>query len=288
MAERVVPLGDVEIWSEELGDPAGPPLLLIMGAAASAMGWPDGLVGLLTAGGHRVIRYDHRDTGRSTRRDFAAHPYPFIAFVRDAVGVLDAYGVASAHVVGASMGGAIGQLLALGHPDRVRTLTVMMTTALDVFFSGDASGLPEPDPRVLKVLAAGIAGPAADRDAEIDKRVAMWRALAGEALPFDPEEFRRLEERVIDHAGDLTPVKAHAQVTETPAVTAADLRAITTPTLVIQGTHDPFFPPPHGQRLAEAIPGARLLEIPGMGHALPKVVHHRIAEAILAHTRPRP
>jgi pimeloyl-ACP methyl ester carboxylesterase len=92
MAERIVPVRDIDIWTEEFGDPADPPLLLVMGAATSAMGWPDELVELLATGGHWVIRYDHRDTGRSTRRDFAAH--------RDAVGVLDAYGITAAHVVG--------------------------------------------------------------------------------------------------------------------------------------------------------------------------------------------
>ncbi len=293
MTERIVRVGDVEIWSEELGDPADPPLLLVMGANTSAMGWPNELVALLVAGGHLVIRYDHRDTGRSTRRDFATHPYGVADLARDAVGLLDGYGIRAAHVVGASMGGTLGQLLALDHRDRLRTLTVMITAALDVDFVGNMKraiagqpspdGLPTPDPRVLALLASQ-SGPATDREAELDRRVEVWRALAGGVLPFDSAEFRRLEERAIEHAGTLVPSTAHALATPVPLARGAELGGITTSTLVIQGPEDPLNPPPHGRHLAEAIPGSRLVEIPGMGHALPSAVHRPLAEAILTHT----
>ncbi|MGH8888007.1 MAG: alpha/beta fold hydrolase [Egibacteraceae bacterium] len=285
VGERIVPVRDVEIWTEEFGDPADPPLLLVMGAFASAMGWPDELVGLLVTGGHRVIRYDHRDTGRSTRHDFAAHPYAFADLAKDAVGVLDGYGIDAAHVVGASMGGVIGQLLALDHRDRLRTLTVMISAALDVYFLYDAGGLPTPDPQVLAVVQAP---PTADREAEVDRRVRVWRALAGDVLAFDPEEFRRREERAIDHAGDLAVATGHALAAATPLARGAELGGITTPTLVIQGPQDPLFPLPHGRHLAEVIPDARLVEIPGMGHALPSVAHGPLADAILAHTHQHP
>lgn len=297
MTERIVRVGDVEIWSEELGDPADSPLLLVMGANTSAMGWPDELVALLVAGGHRVIRYDHRDTGRSTRRDFATHPYDITDLARDAIGLLDGYGIGAAHVVGASLGGTIGQVLALDHRDRLRTLTVMITAALDVDFVGNMKraiagqpspdGLPTPDSRVLALLAAQ-GGPATDREAELARRVAVWRALAGTVLPFDPAEFRRLEERAIEHAGTLAPSTAHALATPVPLERGAELGGITTPTLVIQGPEDPLNPPPHGRHLAEAIPGSRLVEIPGMGHALPSAVYRPLVEAILTHTREYP
>jgi len=130
--------------------------------------------------------------------------------------------------------------------------------------------------------------PPADREAELDRRVAVWRMLAGDALPFDPEEFRRWEERAIDHAGDLSSTTAHALATPTPLARGAELGGITTPTLVIQGPLDQINPPPHGRHLAESIPGARLVEIPGMGHALPSAVHRPLAEVILAHTHQHP
>ncbi|MGH8904381.1 MAG: alpha/beta fold hydrolase [Egibacteraceae bacterium] len=288
MAERIVPVGDVKIWTEALGDPADPPLLLVTGAAASAMSWPDELVELLVAGDHRVIRYDHRDTGRSTRRDFASHPYGFADLARDAVGVLDGYGIDAAHVVGASMGGVLGQLLAIDHRDRLRTLTVMISTGLDVFFLDDAGGLPTPDQGVMNAVLAVLTEPAADREVELDRRVAVWRMLAGDVLTFDPEEARQWEERAIDHAGDLASTTAHALATPPPLARRAELGGITAPTLVIQGTEDPLFPPPHGRHLADMIPGARLVEIPGMGHVMPSVVHRPLADAILAHTHQHP
>ncbi|HEY8372245.1 MAG TPA: alpha/beta fold hydrolase [Pseudonocardiaceae bacterium] len=293
MAERMVQVGDVQLWTEELGDPTAPPLLLIMGANTSAMGWPDELVTLLVDGGLRVIRYDHRDTGRSTRRDFAAHPYSVADLAEDALGVLDAYGIEAAHVLGLSLGGTIGQLLALDHRERLLTLTVTMTCALDVDFAGNwmralagepsPDDLPTPEPAVVRAVTAARAEPATDRETELEQRVAVWRALAGTALPFDPEEFRRWEERDIDHSGTLQPPTAHSLATPVPRERGAELTGVTTPTLVIQGMEDPLNPPPHGQHLADLIPTARLVEIPGMGHALSGPVHQPFAEAVLTH-----
>lgn len=297
MAERLIPAGEVTLWSEDFGEPTAPALLLIMGANASAMGWPDEFVALLASGGLHVIRYDHRDTGRSTSRSFVEHPYTLADLARDAIHVLEGYGITSAHVFGFSMGGTLGQVLALDYRERLRTLTLAATAALDVdfvgnitrAFSGEPSpdGLPTPDPEILRVLSQR-AGSGRDRAAELDRRVAEWRALSGEELPFDAEEFRRWEERGIDHAGSLVQPSAHALATPVPLARGAELRGITTPTLVIQGPKDPLNPPPHGRHLAESIPGARLVELPGMGHALPRAVHRPLADAILAHVRRTP
>ncbi|WNG45948.1 alpha/beta fold hydrolase [Archangium minus] len=293
MAERKVVSGEVELWSEDFGDPRDPALLLIMGANASGVTWPEEFISLLVAGGHRVIRYDHRDTGRSTYRDFTRYPYSVTDLARDAVSVLDGHGVQRAHVVGLSMGGTLGQVLALDHRERLLTLTVMLTAALGVDFVGNMEraskgqptldGLPTPDPRVLAVLARR-SEPVRDRASELDRRVAEWRALSGDKLPFDASEFRRYEERVIDHAGSLVQPSAHALATPVPLVRGAELRGITTPTLVIQGGQDPLNPPPHGLHLAQSIPGARLVELPNMGHALPSAIHQPLADAILEHT----
>ncbi|QRK04870.1 alpha/beta fold hydrolase [Archangium violaceum] len=293
MAERMIVSGEVELWSEDLGDPRDPTLLLIMGANASGVSWPEEFIALLVAGGHHVIRYDHRDTGRSTCRDFTRHPYSLIDLARDAVSVLDGHGVQRAHVVGLSMGGTLGQVLALDHRERLHTLTVMLTAALGVDFVGNMErafkgqptldGLPTPDPRVLAVLARR-AEPVRDRASELDRRVTEWRALSGDKIPFDVDEFRRYEERVIAHAGSLVQPSAHALATPVPLARGAELRGITTPTLVIQGGQDPLNPPPHGRHLAQSIPGARLVELPDMGHALPSAIHRPLADAILDHT----
>jgi pimeloyl-ACP methyl ester carboxylesterase len=293
MPEKTARSGDVELWTEGVGRPVDAPVLLIMGANASAKHWPPEFVSMLVAGGRFVLRYDHRDTGRSTRRDFARHPYAVADLAADAVAVLDAWALESAHVVGLSMGGTVGQILALDHRRRLRTLTLMCTAALDVDFAGNVGralrgepspdGLPTPDPAILRVLVRR-AEPVADRAAEVARRVDEWRALSGGEVPFVEEDFRRLEEDAIDHAGTHVQPIAHAFAAPFPVSRGKELRGVTTPTLVIQGMLDPLNPPPHGRHLADLIPGARLVEVPGLGHSLPKAFHREVAGLILEHT----
>lgn len=296
MPEKWARTQDVELWTEDLGAASAPPLLLVMGANASAMTWPDALLDALAEGGHRVLRYDHRDTGRSTTRDFSVRPYGISDLARDALAVLDAHGVGAAHVVGFSMGATIGQLLALDHRERLSSLTLVAGAAIDVDFLGNIArslrgekspdGLPVPSALVLSVLGKR-AEPPADREAALDRRVEEWRALAGTAIPFDPLEFRRLEERAMDHAGTFAQPRNHAYAAPVPLSRGAELARVTTPTLVVQPPCDRLNPPPHGRHLAELIPGAKLVEVPGMGHALPRAVCEPLARVILAHTRGR-
>ncbi|MFC9128847.1 alpha/beta fold hydrolase [Streptomyces sp. NPDC057099] len=295
MSERIVPSGDVELWSDDFGDPADPALLLVMGGNLSALGWPDEFARRLADGGLHVIRYDHRDTGRSTTRDFAAHPYGFGELAADAVAVLDGWGVDRAHVVGLSMGATITQVVALDHHDRLSSLTMLLGGGLDIDFDANIErvmrgeptldGLPGPQQPFLDALAL-MNQPAEGRAAEVAKRVSKWRILSGTGVPFDDAEYARWEERAIDHAGGaLAEPYAHYSLTLPPPARAAELRDVTVPTLVIQAEHDPIAPAPHGKHLAGLIPTARLAEIPGMGHALPSSVHGPLAEVILAHTR---
>lgn len=279
MAPRIVDAGQVRLWSEELGDQEGAPIFLIMGANASAMGWPDEFVGLLLDGGHRVIRYDHRDTGQSTT--VADATYDFADLTQDALAVLDAHGVDSAHVVGVSMGGLIGQLLAVDHPERVRTLTLALTGALDM---GSTEEAPDHGERISRMIA--LAEPGADEQSELDRRVALWRELHGDVLPFDAAEYRRLEERAIAHAGTFLPATGHVRLgASTLPHGADDLREVDTPTLILQGSEDPFYPLGFGRHLAGLLPNARLRELEGLGHSIPAVMHSVLAEAILDHVR---
>jgi pimeloyl-ACP methyl ester carboxylesterase len=292
MPGRLINTGEVTLWLEEFGPPDGGVVLLVAGANASAFMWPDGFVTLLAEEGYRVIRYDHRDTGRSTRRPFDEHPYGIEDLARDAVSILDASGVERAHVVGLSMGGTIGQVLALDHPERLLSLTLMLTTALDVDFAGNylramrgeasVGSLPTPRPEVVAALGRMFT-PGATYEDELRRRVEQWRVLAGDGLPFDPEEFRRIEAAAVEHAVSLMPSTAHAQVRPVPNERGEELRQVRTPTLVIQGMEDPLNPPPHGRHLAALIPGAALVEVPGLGHALPGIAHRPIAKAILEH-----
>ena len=257
-------------------------MLLVMGANASGVAWPDELVARL-AERHRVIVYDHRDTGRSTWA-FAERPYAIRDLAGDALRVLDAFDIDRAHVVGMSMGGVLVQLLLADHPDRLRSATLLCTAALG---SGLAAGgdepaveLPDPDPRLLAMWAE--MGEPRDPDAELAWRVEHWRLLNGDELPFDPAVWRRLEQRVIDHTGRFDSPSAHALADQTGLDRA--LVDVEVPTLVIDAPADPVNPPPHAAHLATVIGSSRLVTIPGMGHALNPAIIDALADAILEHT----
>jgi pimeloyl-ACP methyl ester carboxylesterase len=270
---------DVRLWVRETGAPGAEPLLLVMGANASGLVWPDAFVDAL-ARQHRVISYDHRDTGRSTWA-FDSHPYPITRLAEDAVAVLGALGVARAHVAGMSLGGMLVQLLLLDHPDRLLSATLWGTTALASASDAESAPLPGPDPAVLE-LWEHLADPR-EPEAELDFRVAHWRALRGSG-PFDAAEFRRLEERIVEHAGRFDSPVAHALADTGGLDRGAELVGVRTPALVIDAGQDPVFPSPHADHLAAAIPGARLLRMPTLGHALGSDVVPGLADAVLHHT----
>jgi pimeloyl-ACP methyl ester carboxylesterase len=285
----------VRIWAEDRGSPdASPPtspalstcptlstVLLIMGANASGLAWPEAILDHL-AEHHHVIRYDHRDTGRSTW-GFDAHPFTIGDLATDALAVLDAFGVERAHVVGLSLGGMLTQLLMLDRPERVLSATLLQTRRLPVDPDDQAAEPPGPTPAVLAMWAQF--GDPRDRETELAWRVEHWRVLSGDVLPFDPAEFRALEERVIAHAGRHDIPTGLARADGSALFRGDELAKVSTRTLVLEGPEDPAIPPPNSAVLAAAIPGARLVTIPGMGHGLPAAVVDPVAEAILGHTR---
>jgi pimeloyl-ACP methyl ester carboxylesterase len=267
----------IRLWVEDNASRDASPVLLIMGANAAGLAWPDELVERLGQR-HRVIRYDHRDTGRSTWA-FDAQPYAIADLAKDALAVLDALELDRAHVVGMSMGGILVQLLLLDHPERLISGTLLCTSAL----GARSAGLPDPDPRLL-ALWQHMTEPR-DVQAELDWRVAHWRLLNGAVLDFDADEFRSMEQRIIQYAGRHDNPAAHSRADPSGLDRGADLAAVTVPTLVIGGTADPVKPPPHAAHLAGLIPGARLVTIPGMGHALSRSVVESVSAAIFAHTQ---
>ncbi|MGJ5891624.1 alpha/beta fold hydrolase [Streptomyces niveiscabiei] len=268
------------LWAEERGDPHAPPLLLVMGAQASGLGWPEPLVDLLAAR-HRVIRYDHRDTGRSTW-GFDERPYPITALARDAVAVLDAFGVSRAHVVGLSLGGMLTQLLLADHPERLLSATLMGTSALSEtpYAGGELPGI---DPDVLALWSLPVPDDLT-LGQELDRRVEHWRALHGTLLPFDPAYYRALEGAIIEHTGHHRVNTAHGRADSDGMLRTDALARNAVPTLVIEAPAEPVFPPPHARHLAQVVGAARLVEVPGMGHALPPEVWEPLAKAILEHT----
>jgi len=299
--ERFVPSGEVRLWTERIGSPHDPAVLLIMGTSAQGIGWPDELVDVLVAGGRQVIRFDHRDTGRSTCVDFAARPYALKDMAVDAVAVLDGHDVAAAHIAGASLGGAIGQWLAVHHPERVLTLTAIMSGPLGhdagpawaralAGQDPDPDDLPPPSPRFLRHLAERAAFPSATREEQVTAGLETWRVLNGDALPFDEPAARRFVETSYDRATDFAAAANHDRAGRqmTPD-RLAPLSKITAPALVIHGTEDPLRPLPHGQALAAQIPHARLEAIPGMGHGFfsPGLPRH-VGQIILGHAQSPP
>jgi pimeloyl-ACP methyl ester carboxylesterase len=286
MSERMVRANGIDICTEAFGDPSGVPLLLIMGATAQGIYWPETLIEPLVARGRFVIRYDNRDTGRSTSFDFSRDPYTLDDLARDAVGVLDAYDVDSAHVAGASMGGMITQVLMLQHRPRIRTATVIMSSPLagggetPTLASDD---LPGPDPAWMEAMMALQFQPAEDREARIEKRIVNFERLAGSIEPFDRERQQRIATLEVDRALNFDAMNNHglAVGASVPADRRPQLAQVDVPTLVVHGTEDPILPYAHGVALAETIPGARLLTLDRAGHEMPECYMDELIGAML-------
>jgi len=287
----------LRLWTESFGDPTDPVVLLIMGTAAQAIGWPDELVETLTGHGKQVIRFDHRDTGQSDCVDFAAAPYTIGDMAGDALSVLDGHQVTAAHIAGASLGGAIGQLLAVHYPDRVRTLTAIMTSPMG-YEAGPAwaralagqppepGDLPAPAPEFLRHVAAMASSPPTTPEERVAANVETWRILNGTTLPFDADAARRHVEASIARARDFQAA-THHDLAGRPMIPErqAPLSSITVPTLVVHGTSDPLLPLPHGQALATLIPGACFEAVPGMGHGFfSPGIPAQVGRLILDHT----
>lgn len=268
----------IPLCTEPFGDPADPAILLIMGIGASMLWWEEGFCRMLADGGRFVIRYDHRDTGRSVTYE-PGHPgYTGADLVADAAGVLDAYGIAAAHVVGVSAGGAFAQLLALDFPDRVRSLVLISTSPAT---PGDRD-LPPPAEEFGRFLIAAKVD-WSDVESVIEYLVGYSRVLAGGQRPFDEAATRELVGRDIDRAHNLAATQNHDLLPDNER-SGEPLSSITAPTLVIHGTADPLFPLGHGQGLADEIPGARLLTLQGAGHGVDRADWRPIVNAILEHT----
>ena len=268
----------VELCTEAFGDPDDPAILLVMGVSASMLWWEEGFCRMLADAGRLVIRYDHRDTGRSVIYAPGAPGYTGADLVADAAGVLDAYGIAAAHVVGVSAGGAFAQLLALGFPARVLSLVLISTSPA----TAGERGLPPPTERFGRFLATADVD-WSDRESVVDYLVGYWEMLAGGERPFDEAAAREFVRRDVERARDFAASENHAALAE-GEVPQRPLSSIAVPTLVIHGPADPMFPPEHGQALAGEIPRARLLTLEGAGHGVDRADWETIVRAILGHT----
>jgi pimeloyl-ACP methyl ester carboxylesterase len=253
-----------------------------MGLGGSMVWWEDGFCRSLAGRSRFVIRYDQRDTGRSTTYEPGRPRYGGKDLLADAVGLLEDYGLAAAHLVGVSAGGALVQLIALDFPDRVLSLVLISTSPAIPL---DRS-LPPPSDAFAKFVCSATVD-WADADSAIDYLVAYERVLAGDERRFEEAEVRDLVRRDVERARNFAAVQNHDFLADDDRP-RRPLSSIEAPTLVIHGTADPMFPLPHGQALADEIPGARLLLLEGAGHGVERVDWDTIAEAIATHTAAKP
>jgi pimeloyl-ACP methyl ester carboxylesterase len=274
----------LDIAYERLGDPMQPPLLLIMGLGAQLIAWPDGFCDELVRGGMHVIRFDNRDVGHSTHMtsapmpnypaalggDFSSVTYRLSDMAADAAGLLDALDIASAHVVGASLGGFVAQTLAIEHRGRVRTLTSMMSS------TGDRT-VGQPHPETMKIFTAGVP---TNREEAIASGQAGARVIGSPSYPPDPAQVAERTGRAFDRAFDPLGMARQAIAVLASGDRTAGLRALEIPALVIHGASDPLVDLSGGRATAEAL-RAELLVIEGMGHDLPRALWPQIAAKIL-------
>ena len=274
----MVQANGVQLCTETFGDPAAPPVLLIMGRGASMLWWAEEFCELLAGRARYVMRYDHRDTGRSITYE-PGHPgYTGGDLVADAAGVLDAYGVDRAHVVGVSAGGAFAQLLAIDFADRVRTLVLISTSpAMTV-----NRQLPPPTSEFVE-FASTVSIDWTDAESVIENQVNYSRLLTGGHRQFDETAARRLVRRDIERATNFSALQNHDAIPD-DGRSRPPLSSITAPTLVIHGTADPMFPVAHGEALADTLPNATLLTLDHAGHGIDEADWPTIAEAIIVHT----
>lgn len=279
----------LDLEYETFGDPADPPMLLVMGLGAQLTAWPVGFCELLAAQGFHVVRFDNRDVGLSSHLDDlglpnipaimagdrSSAPYLLADLAADAAGLLDALGIAKAHFVGASMGGMIVQQLAIDHPDRLLSLCSIMST------TGDRSvGTSSPDAMAVLMRPAG-----ATREEVLAGGLAAQRVIGSPGYPATDEYLLARTAEAFDRAFDPAGVaRQMAAVMASPDRTPA-LREVTVSTLVVHGADDPLVNVTGGKATAAAIPGAELLVVPGMGHDLPTELWPTISEAITRNTK---
>jgi pimeloyl-ACP methyl ester carboxylesterase len=278
----------LSLHSEAFGPPGGPVLLLIMGAMNPGLFWPVPLCDLLTAAGWRVLRYDHRDTGRSSTVDMARHPYTLDDLTEDARAVLDAHGVDRAVVVGLSMGGYIAQLLALRHPRRVRALVLLSTTAdhrpyMDATLGRlpRRSPLPPPTSGFLEFVAKAARARPPSADAAAELQLDGWRAVHGGSLPFPEQLWRELIAQAMAITREPAAALHHAAAVDASPSRTDWLPDIGVPARVIHGAYDPCLPLAHGRHLAAHLAQARL-RVLDMGHLLPPPLWPCLIEEIMA------
>jgi pimeloyl-ACP methyl ester carboxylesterase len=289
MSEQRIEVGDgITLCYEAFGDPSDPPLLLVMGLGMQMIAWDDRFCQAIADRGYHVVRFDNRDAGRSTHTDvpvptlkqlalrrFDRRQYELGELAGDAANLVKALGLAPAHVVGASMGGMIVQLMAAEHPEVVRTLTSIMSNTGHRWLGQPALAVY---PRLLRK-------PATNREEGIERTVEMFALIGSPGFPRDDDRIRDQARRSIARDGDPRGMARQLGAILASGDRRAKLAGIRVPTLVIHGTQDKMVNPSGGKLTAKLVPDAKLMLVEGMGHDLPEPAWGRINDAIVAQAR---
>jgi pimeloyl-ACP methyl ester carboxylesterase len=279
-SERMIRTSGAELATDAFGDPTHAPLLLLMGGMASMLWWPDEFCKRLAARERYVIRFDYRDTGHSTKYPPGKAPYALDDFVKDAICVLDGYGIARAHVVGMSLGGMIGQLAVAGYASRILSLTAISTTPV----GANGSRLPASEKTWFDHQAVTSEQVDwTDRAQVIAFMVDDARMTASTAHPFDEMRVRAFIERDYDRSGGYLSATNHGALMGEVSTRSLS-KPIRVPLLVVHGTRDPVFPLEHGIALSRTVPGSKVIRIEGGGHELHPADWDTIIAAVVAHT----
>lgn len=279
MTPTTVEADGISLATEAFGNPTDPAIVLVMGAMSSGVWWPDDFCRALAERGRFVVRYDHRDTGRSTSYPPGESPYTVEDLADDVVRVLDGHGLDQADLVGMSLGGYLSQLVALKYPDRVRTITLVASERLAL---ADPA-MPGMDPSIPEYHARAGDLDWSDRDAVVEHQVGAWRLLSGSAHPFDEGAIREIAGSDFDRTPTLLTTFAHASLGDADGWVGR-LGEIEAPALIVHGTEDPVLPYAHALALEEALPESTLLTLEGTGHELHRADWSTIIDSIVSHT----
>jgi pimeloyl-ACP methyl ester carboxylesterase len=292
-AESKVRANGIEIAYDSFGEPGATPLVLIMGFTAQMILWDEGFCEGLARRGYRVIRFDNRDVGHTSwlteagtpkigavvsamlRGEPVQVPYKLIDMAEDTLGLMDVLGIETAHIVGMSMGGMIAQTTAIHYPERVRTLTSLSSTT-------GHPGLPQATPEAWETL---IKPAPVDKEGFVEHAVPIWRIINGPLVTIDEHFIRERARRTFERGVSLAGYARQMAAITASGSRRKALQSVRVPALVIHGDADPLLPLAHGIDTAEAIPGAKLHIVKGMGHDIPALFWPELIEAIAGHAR---
>lgn len=270
----IAKLNGIEIWYETFGDRSNPALLLVMGGCCQGILWPTEFCQQLSKAGFFVIRYDHRDTGLSSYFDYKKTPYDLNDMAKDAMDLLNYLDIPRCHVLGLSLGGPIAESLAVSHPSRILSITIIASSGnfrpMNLAYAGlpiEMDPLPPPKLAYLRWMKEFTLKKEINLHEHIKLRVAGWKLLSGNKVPFEEERYSELQKEFIERQRNPESIINHIHVCrDSETIINALPSKVRVPTLVIHGSEDPIFPQNHGRALSQRIKNSEYVLVDGLGH----------------------